>query len=72
MLGFLSTLLLASEMIVKLPGIVNVMLLQNRCILIELAHGYRYAYVVRETCYLLYLQSIMFSSILLSGDIEHY
>ena len=57
-------------MIVRLPGIANVTLLQNGRILIELTHGYGYAYVVCQTCYLLYLQWITFSSILLSGDIE--
>ena len=59
----------ASEMIVRIPGLAKVMSLQNGRILIELTHGYRYAYVVCQTCYLLYLQWIMFSSILLSGDI---
>ena len=57
-------------MIVRLPGIANVTLLQNGRILIELTHGYGYAYVVCQTCCLLYLQWITFSSILLSGDIE--
>ena len=45
----------ASEMIVSLPGIANVTLLQNGHILIELTHGYGYAYVVCQTCYLLCL-----------------